>query len=315
MSQPRLAVVGAGVMGSYHARVIARSERCELARVVDPDPVTGEQVAQRYGTAWRPDLEELGDLDAVVVAAATEAHAGLVTAALSHGLPVLVEKPVSAQLAETEALVALAERASVPLMCGFVERFNPAVLTVRQMVSEPVHVSAVRHSPYAGRIRTGVAWDLLIHDVDVCLRLVATEPVQVRSGLGHFHPSSTAGSEDVAEAVMTFGSGAVAAASASRIGQRKIRTMTITELHRSIEVDLLRRDVTVYRHVAHDSPTQDGLGYRQQTIIEIPELVSAREPLAAQLDHFLDLITDKVDMKEERESILPAHRVIDQVVN
>ena len=163
---PRLAVLGAGVMGSYHARVIAQSERCDLARIVDPDPTVGPALAERYGTVWRPEVDRLDDLDAVVVAAPTEVHGPLVSQALEAGLPVLVEKPTSADLAETERLVALAETRQLPIMCGFVERFNPAILTVAALVTEPLHVSAVRHSPYANRIRTGVAWDLLIHDVD-----------------------------------------------------------------------------------------------------------------------------------------------------
>jgi predicted dehydrogenase len=312
-ARPRVAVIGTGVMGAFHVRVIAQSERCDLARVIEPDASVGQSLAEKYSTQWRPEADDFADLDAVVIATPTEHHADLVLRALESGVPVLVEKPVTADLATTERLVAAAEERQVPIMCGFVERFNPAILTVQSMVSEPVHVTAVRHSPYANRIRTGVAWDLLIHDVDACLRFLGHEPVQVRAGLGCFHPSSGEGSEDVAEAVMSFGSGAVATASASRIGQRKLRSMSIGELNRTIEVDLLRRDVTIYRHVSADSGAHGDLGYRQQTIIEIPQLVSAREPLAAQLDHFLDLAAGSADLKEERESILPAHRVIHQV--
>ena len=315
-AKPNIVVIGAGVMGSYHARVVAQSERCELVAIVDPEESVGSAVAERFGVAWKPELTDFAGVDAVVVAAPTPTHAAIVTQVLEANLPMLVEKPFSDDLAEAEALVAAAERQQIPVMCGFVERFNPAILTARQMVTEPVHTTAVRHSPYAGRIRTGVAWDLLIHDVDACLRVIAGEPLAVRAGLGQFHPSSADGGEDVADAVMTFPSGAVATASASRIGHRKIRTMAITELGRVIELDLLRRDVTVYRHVSEDLSEHSGpLGYRQQTIIEIPELVSAREPLAAQLEHFLDLLADRVDMKSERESILPAHRVIDKVVS
>jgi predicted dehydrogenase len=297
-------------MGAFHVRVIAQSERCDLAWVVEPDASVGQPLAEKYGVQWRPEADDFADLDAVVIATPTDHHADLVLQALHSGVPVLVEKPVTADLATTERLVAAADERQIPIMCGFVERFNPAILTVQSMVNEPVHVMAVRHSPYASRVRTGVAWDLLIHDVDACLRFLGHEPVQVRSGLGCFHPSSGEGVEDVAEAVMSFGSGAVATASASRIGQRKLRSVSIGELNRTIEVDLLRRDVTIYRHVSNDS---GDLGYRQQTIIEIPQLVSAREPLAAQLDHFLDLAAGSADMKEERESILPAHRVIHQV--
>jgi hypothetical protein len=113
--------------------------------------------------------------------------------------------------------------------------------------------------------------------------------------------------------VLSFPSG-LATVSASRLGQRKVRSLVVSELDRLIEIDLLRRDVTIYRHVSHDSATPDGLGYRQQTVIEIPELVSAREPLATQLDRFLDLLAGKVDPATERESILPSHRVVASVL-
>lgn len=311
---PRVALIGAGSMGALHARVLAQSERCELTRVVEPRAEVGRAVAERYGAGWRPELDDLTGVDAVVLAAATGVHVELAEPVLSAGVPLLIEKPVAAELARSEELVALAERGQVPLMCGFLERYNPAILTVMPLVDEPVHVTAVRHSPYAPRIRTGVAWDLLIHDVDACLRLVGAQPVAASGGLGFFHPESADGAEDVAEAVLTFPHGALATASASRIGQHKVRRLTIGEVNRTIELDLLRRDVTIYRHVANSAATEDGLGYRQQTVIEIPELVSAREPLAAQLDRFLDLVDDRVDLKEERESILPAHRIVDQVM-
>ncbi len=310
----RLAVLGAGVMGTYHARVIAHSERGELARVVDPDEAAGRQLAERYDAEWLPEVDRLDDVHAVVIAAPTEAHCDLVKLALDSRVPVLVEKPVSADLAVTEMLVSVAEQRQTPIMCGFVERFNPAMLTVLPLVAEPLHITAMRHSPYANRIRTGVAWDLLIHDVDACLRLVNDDPQAVRSARGVFHPSSDEG-EDVAEAVMTFRSGAMASVSASRIGQRKVRSINIVELNRGIEIDLLRRDVTIYRHVSAELPAYGAEGYRQQTIIEIPELVSSREPLAAQLTHFLNLVEGRVDMKEERESILPSHRVVDRVMS
>ncbi len=312
VARPRVAVVGAGVMGRHHIRVVAESERCDLVRVVEPDVSTGQSLARRFGVEWRPEADDFADLDAVVIATPTRHHEELALRALESGVPVLVEKPVTPELDTTERVVATAERKQIPIMCGFVERFNPAILTVRSMIREPVHLTTVRHSPYANRIHTGVAWDLLIHDVDLCLRVVGHEPVRVRAGRGCFHPSSDDGQEDVADAVMSFASGAVASTSASRIGQRKVRSMSIAELNRTIELDLLRRDVTIYRHVSADIEMQ-GIGYRQQTIIEIPELVSAREPLAAQFEHFLGLITDEIDMKEERESVLPAHRVIHQV--
>jgi predicted dehydrogenase len=313
MTGPRIGLVGAGVMGGYHARVVAQSEHSSLAWVADPSEATGSALAQRHGVDWRPEVNSWHNVDAVIVASPTDTHAAVVLSALENDVPVLVEKPVSGSLDEAELMVGLAEKRDVPVMCGLVERFNPALLTVMPMLDEPAHITAVRHSPYANRIKTGVGWDLLIHDVDACLRLAGDdEPTHVRAGVGVFHPLSSDGYEDVAETVMMFRNGAMASASASRIGQRKVRQVTVTDLHRTIELDLLRRDVTIYRHVSAELGDQGN--YRQQTIIEIPELVTAREPLAAQLDHFLDVITGKADAARERQSILPAHRVIARVM-
>ena len=309
----RIALVGTGSMGLLHARVVSGNQRTELVRVVEPREDAGRACAERFGTRWVAILDDLSDVDAVVLASATESHHALAMEILKQGKPLLVEKPVTNNLAAAEEIVALSAAADVPLMCGFVERFNPAVLTALALAHEPVHLMARRHGPYAPRIRTGVAWDLLVHDVDVALRLFGSAPTRVTSGAGYFHPDSEPGAEDAVDAVLSFPAG-MAAVSASRLGQRKVRSLVISELDRMIELDLIRRDVTIYRHVSHDAATPDGLGYRQQAVIEIPELVSTREPLAAQLDHFLDLLEGKPDAAVERASILPAHQVIATVL-
>ncbi|MFG3419413.1 Gfo/Idh/MocA family protein [Micromonospora sp. NPDC049460] len=307
----RFALVGTGMMGSLHARVIAQSDRAELARVIEPRRSVGQQIAERYGAGWAPNADDLSDVDAVVIAAPTEFHHGLADQVLAADKPLLIEKPVCGSLAETEEIVATAGKRGVPLLCGLLERFNPAVLTALALVDRPVHLTATRHSPYAPRIRTGVAWDLLIHDVDLAIQAFGgEEPVGVRGTFGHFHPDSLAEAEDVAETVLNFGSGALANVSASRIGQRKVRTLVISEVDRLIEADLIRKDVTIYRHVSSDAATPDGRGYRQQSIIEVPELLTNREPLAAQLDHFLDIVAGTADADVERQRILPAHRVV-----
>lgn len=311
---PRIAVVGAGTMGSLHARVVSTSRRAELAGVVDPDPDAGRAVAQRWDVPHACDLDDLPPVDAVVLASPSATHRELAMRFLAAGLPLLVEKPVCPDLDDAVAVVAAAEHAGVPLMCGLLERFNPAVMTVMALLEEPVHLVATRHSPYAPRIPTGVGWDLLVHDVDLALRCFGAEPVRVSGERGFFHPTSRAGAEDVAEAVLGFDGGRVATVSASRIGQRKVRSVTIAEVDRMLELDLLRNDVTIHRHVSNDLGA-DGRGYRQQSVIEIPALVSTAEPLAAQLDRFLDLVEGTADVDEERRSILPPHRVVAQLLD
>ncbi len=314
----RVALVGTGTMGSLHARVLSQSPRAELARVIDPKPETGKPIAERFGTSWAPEIDHLDDVDAVVVAASTEAHHTLAQQVMALGKPLLVEKPLAATYEQSVDLVAESERLGLPLVCGLVERFNPAVLTARQFVGEVVHIHAVRHSPFVPRIRTGVATDLLIHDVDLAIRFAGQIPSSVKGTFGFFHDSSRRnGSEDSADTTMSFPSGALATVSASRISQRKVRQLSLLEIDRLIEIDMLRRDITIYRHI-DDSASTDGIGYKQSTVIEIPAITQSAEPLAAQLNHFLDLLeagAGSAEVKAERDTILPAHKAIDTVTS
>jgi predicted dehydrogenase len=310
----RIALVGAGNMGTLHARVLSGNDRVQLTRIIDPREDVGRAVAERFETQWSPELGSLSDVDAVVLASATEVHHELAQEILGQGKPLLIEKPVANSLDLSEEIVRLSATKDVPLMCGLLERYNPAVMTALALVNEPVHLMATRHGPYAPRIKTGVAWDLLVHDVDIAIQFFGgATPARVSSGAGYFHPQSVEGAEDTIETVLSFPTG-LATVSASRLGQKKVRSLVVSELDRMIEIDLLRRDVTIYRHISHDSVTPDGLGYRQQTVIEIPELISAREPLATQLDRFVDLLEGKVDATAERDTILPSHRVVAQVL-
>lgn len=308
----RIGLVGAGSMGQLHARVIANDPATELVWVADPDRVAGTAVADRFGSRWiaEPDLAAV---DAVVVAAPTHLHHAIAVEVISAGTALLLEKPLADTVAESRDLVERARRAGSVLMCGLLERFNPAVRTAAAIAREPVHVTSVRHSPYAPRITTGVGGDLLIHDVDLVVRLMGDEPVAVAGTTGLFEPRSRPGCEDVAEATLQFSGGRLASLSASRIAQRKVRALTIAELERVIEVDLLRQDITVYRHVQGNEFDEDA-GYSQQTIIDIPVVRFLGEPLQLQLQHFLAMVEGRVDAAAELDGVLAAHVVVDAVL-
>ncbi|MBM7771174.1 putative dehydrogenase [Actinokineospora baliensis] len=314
-ARPRVALIGSGQMGSLHARVLSQSPRVDFVTLVEQRKEVGEQVANRYGAAWAPEIGDLSGIDAVVIAAATEAHYDIARQVMELGKPLLVEKPLTPDYKLSVELVEESERRGLPLVCGFLERFNPAVLTARQIASDVVQVNAIRHSPFVPRIKTGVATDLLIHDIDLTIGFVGENPSVVKGSFGYFHGSSKKNhSEDSADATMSFPNGAIATVSASRVSQRKVRQLSVLEVDRLIEIDLLRRDITIYRHVT-DSLATAGVGYQQQTIIEIPTILQSQEPLAAQLDHFLNLLeagagSDAV--AAERAAILPGHRAIDQ---
>jgi predicted dehydrogenase len=308
----RFGLIGTGTMGSLHARVISESTRADLAWVSDPDSEVGQLVADRHDSTWLAE-PNLSSVDAVIIAAATQFHHELAMQVIHAGKPLLVEKPLADTLDHATEIVEASTAAGLPLMCGFLERYNPAILTAMEFVENPIHVAASRHSPYVPRIRTGVASDLLIHDLDVLLRVFGEHPLKAEGHLGFFHPDSDPGSEDMADAIVDFPSGGIGTATASRTSQRKVRTLTITELDRQIDLDLVRQDITIYRHVGNAPVEDSGLGYSQQTVIDIPVIRHQREPLATQLNRFVDIIAGSLDAEAERSTLLPPHELLEVV--
>jgi predicted dehydrogenase len=313
-SKLRIALVGAGAMGSLHARVVAQSPDAELVCVVDPDRESGEALAERWRSSWVPELESFRGIDGVIVASPTDSHIEWASRAIDADTPVLVEKPISDDIVLTEALLARAGARTVPLTCGLLERFNAALCTALEIIEDPVLVRTVRHSHHLSRITTGVAYDLLIHDIDLVLRMAGGMPASVTGHFGFVHPDSPPGAEDIAEATLRFNGGMLATLSVNRISQRKVRTLVVNELHRLVEVDLVRQDVTVYRHIEGEWLDGQGGGVRQQTVIDIPVVQNAHEPLAGQLDHFIALASGQLDAAAELATLRAPHAVVAQVI-
>lgn len=309
-----LCLIGVGSMGRNHARVIAQHPKTRLAAVIDPDEQTGRTVAQQYGATWGATLENPNAYDAIVIATPTEYHFEVASQVIGSSVPLLVEKPLCPSYEQTRTLVDQAEEQDVPLMCGLLERFNPAFMVARNMIESPQWVRAERHSPYASRIKTGVGWDLLVHDVDLVIQLFDNQtPEKITSMVGNYHPESLPEAEDVVECSLRFDAGQVATVSASRISQRKVRTMRVQELDRLVEIDLIQRSVTSYRHRAFEEIFDHGVGFRQHTEIEVPE-VFGNEPLVTQLSHFVTLIEGEADAARERAGMLPAHHIVEDVL-
>jgi predicted dehydrogenase len=304
---PRIALIGAGSMGSNHARVLAETDAAELAIVIDIEVERARQLADRFGCGFATDIEAAASCDAAVVATPTALHLPHTRELIDLGKPVLVEKPVTPSIETTRAIVTASERAGTPLMCGFVERFNPVVTTVLGMLADvPLHLVAMRHSPKTPSSTLSVALDLLIHDIDLVLRYMGDRPVRQVVSVATSPGTDMA---EVADCILRFETGAVAMMSASRTSQRKVRTHVIETGDALYDVDLLRQDITVYQHRSHEAVYRDGLSYRAETVVDIPFVRHGGEPLGLQLRHFLRLIAGDVDVDLERASILPAHEV------
>lgn len=312
MAKPVIGLIGAGHMGSSHARVVAEAADADLGVVVDSDRSRAETVADRHWARVSSDVEDAMGVDAVIIASSTEQHVACAMPFIEAGIPTFIEKPFAPTLAEVDQLLLAAERHDVPIMCGFVERFNAAYQTAAALIEgAPMHLTTVRHSPPAPRIRSSVVTDLLLHDIDVAINLFrGEEPRGVRSAC---HRPPGAEHHEIADCSLEFASGQ-AALSANRIAQRKTRSITIHAEDQTIEVDLLRQDVTVFRNVSQEiMRTGGGVGYRASTEIDIPFVRHTGEPLALQFVHFLLLAAGLGDHQRERDRIRPPHAVMHSV--
>jgi predicted dehydrogenase len=243
MARLRLAVVGVGHLGREHARILARLPDVELVGVVDTNPEQAESVAQCTGcTAFGSFRPLLKHVEAAVIAVPTSYHHAVASEFLRRGVPVLIEKPLAANLAQAEELVTLAQQHNVLLQVGHIERFNPALEDLLQRGLRPKFVQCERLGTFTGRSTdTGVVLDLMIHDLDVLLTLVQAPVCAVEAlGLSIFGEP-----EDVAHARLRFANGCVAHVSASRASRESHRRMQVWGPEGYASLDFGRRHLTL----------------------------------------------------------------------
>ncbi len=245
MTPLRIAVIGAGHLGRIHARIAAALDEIELVAVVDPVESARASVAQEARTRAVADYRELiGETEAAIIATPTRFHHTVGMDLLAGGIPVLMEKPLAANSAEANELVALARRQGLVLQVGHVERFNPALAAVAADVRDPKFIDATRTSGYTFRSTDiGGVLDVMIHDLDIVLALARSTVVDVQaigiSVLGEH--------EDLATARLTFASGCVAQLSASRVSFQQQRTMTIFTARGSASLNFATHEATIVR--------------------------------------------------------------------
>ena len=304
----KMALVGAGQMGANHARTIHNSEEFQLAYVVDADLERAKRLAQQFGATAVTSIDDVNDVQAAVVATSTNSHFGIVENFLKLKIPVLCEKPLTPSLETTRILIETSEKNGTPIQCGFVERFNPAFLTAKKIINQPViHAQSVRHSPPAVRIASGVAEDLLIHDLDLAMSLTI---VPVKSVVGSVYKSFTTGEDEISDCIIHLADNAVFTLSASRMSQRKIRDWRICTDKDLFEIDLLRQTVTIYENINQEVGSGGGASYRARTTVDYPFIERSGEPLAMQLRHFSQMLDGSVSEQIERQSILASHIVL-----
>jgi predicted dehydrogenase len=241
----RIAIIGCGRLGTFHAQKLARMTDVQIVGVVDPLPASRDRLAAELHTAALESHSPLvGKIDAAVVATPTVMHHQVAVDLLKAGAHLLVEKPLCATVAEADELVELARRRKVVLQVGHVERFNPALSAAAPHLRAPKYIEAVRASAFTFRsMDIGVVLDLMIHDIDLVLSLVRS-PLRSVDALG---VSLLGGHEDIAHARLTFDNGCVANLSGSRVSYEPVRKMKVWAASAFANIDLAARTTCVVR--------------------------------------------------------------------
>ena len=241
----RVGVIGVGVMGSNHARVFSTVPGVELVAVADPDAKQADFVARTLGCAAVADLPQLLELglDAVTIAAPTHLHHDIALACIARGVHVLVEKPIASSVEEGRDIIEAARRAGVTLMVGHVERFNPAVETIKEALRDEdiLSIAITRVGPFPPRMsNVGVVIDLAVHDIDLIRWFTDSEIIEVQPQLS----SAVAEREDIALLQFRTASGVLAHINTNWLTPFKARNVTVATRGKYIMADLLTRQVT-----------------------------------------------------------------------
>jgi len=322
----RVAVVGAGRMGKLHARVLSELPGAQLVCVVDVNAATAEAVArQRNCQALTDPAAAVPRVDAAVIAVPTAFHVQAARPFVQAGKAVLIEKPLSDNVAAAEELIALASATGASVQVGHTERFNPAVVALAKYAIRPKFIEAHRISPFTFRAAdVGVVLDMMIHDIDLVLMLAGGTVVQVQA----VGVNVIGAHEDICNARLTFDNGCVANITASRLAIKTERKMRVFSEEAYLSVDYAKKIGMVIKKSANldliqmarqfdaDDLAELAGSVDYAKLLKVEELVidESSEPLRRQAEAFRATVEDGAPPVVSAADGLAAVKVAQQIV-
>ena len=307
-SEVRTAVVGAGRMGTIHAKVYDQLPQSKLAAVVDIDGDKARRLAEQYNCAAFSDCEDiLGRVDAVTIATPTLTHAKLAKIFIEKHIPVLIEKPLAAGVSEGRRIVSLAGDNDSVVAVGHSERCNPVVQAIKRLDIEPKFIEASRISPYPFRSTdVGVVLDVMIHDIDIILSLAASRIKKIDAvGVNVVEEK-----EDICNARIVFENGCIANVTASRVALKTERKVRVFSRQAYLSVDYFKKSGIIIKTDPNVNVVEWIKEHRQAgdfdlttanwaELLHIEELaIDDKEPVRLEQEAFLRAVTDRTYMPE-----------------
>lgn len=312
MQKIRVGVVGVGHLGQHHARIYASLPQCELVGVVDIDPKVAQKFAKQYGSRGFSDYRELfGRVDALSIVVPTVYHYPIAVECLRAGVHLMVEKPITSTVDQAQELITLAQQHRCILQVGHIERFNTAVMRLKQLVDRPMFIEGHRLGPYDPRVKdVGVVLDLMIHDLDIILQL-ANSPVKSVEGTG---VGVYGKNEDIANARVHFENGCIANLTASRVTPVRKRKIRIFQPDTYLSIDYIEQEVEIFQRVPILNPEP---GMPDISIVRKKEKIEKKEPLKLELVHFIECVQRGLEPmvrgEHARDALMLAVEISEQI--
>ncbi len=239
----KVAVIGVGYLGKFHAEKYATIPDVQLIGVVDINKKRAQEIAHKLNCPYYTSYKEIVDkVDAVSIVVPTISHFEVASFFLNKGVHCLLEKPITQDIEEAKRLIDIAKDKNVILQIGHIERFNPAVKVLSERVRRPLFIEAHRLSEFKPRaIDVDVILDLMIHDIDIVLNLVKEEVTNVLAvGVPVLTPHV-----DIANVRLVFKNGCTANLTASRISRYPMRRIRVFQPGCFIGVDCLKKNAII----------------------------------------------------------------------
>jgi len=302
MEKVKIAVIGVGHLGTFHAKTYSRLDNVKLIGVCDCNLAKAIEIGKKYHTASYSDYEDLFDkVDAVSIAVPTSLHYNIAKDFLKHGIHVLIEKPITKTLSEADELIDIAREKKLIIQVGHIERFNSAVLAIEPYLEKAKFIECQRLGPFHKRVEdVGVVLDLMIHDIDIVLGLMKQDVVNIEAvGL-----STISDHEDVANVRFTFEDGTIADITASRVTKDVVRKMRIFQENSYLSLDYLNQEAAIFR--------KTGDKIHKEKI-----KIKKKEPLKKELKSFIECVrTGKrpvVSGVEGRRAVQVALEILEKI--
>lgn len=241
----RAAVIGVGYLGRFHAQKFQTNPDVDLVGVVDTDLARAEEIASEVECKAFTNYQDVLPLvDLVSIVVPTQYHFAVAQDCFNADCHVLLEKPITQTVEEAESLIQLADSKGLVFQVGHLERFNPAVMALQDVLKNPQFIESHRLAPFKPRgTDVNVVLDLMIHDIDILLSLVP-HPIKTVNSVGVPVLSEEV---DIANARLQFENGCVANVTASRASREGMRKMRIFQQDAYISIDFQDREIAIYK--------------------------------------------------------------------